>query len=88
MRFTVQQLSRYFGFRSFKKWDVLHDVFQDNFSFIEPSNSPLELGDVANIKKLKATKSLLNALPISLRLFTMTLVLGIVRLLVMELYFV
>jgi hypothetical protein len=56
MRFTVQQLSWYFGFRPFKNWDVLHGVFQDNFSFIQPSDSPLELGDVANIKKARSNK--------------------------------
>jgi hypothetical protein len=48
--FTIQQLSRYFGFQSFKNWDVLHDICQSNFSFIKPTDKMLELGDVANIK--------------------------------------
>ncbi len=51
MRYTIQQLSRYFGFRLFINWDILHDVCQQNFSFFQPSESPLELGHVANIKK-------------------------------------
>ncbi len=56
-RFTIQQLSRYFGFRSFKNWDTLHDVCQPNFSFINPSENPLELGHVANIKKARSNKT-------------------------------
>jgi hypothetical protein len=55
-RYTVQQLSHYFGFRSFKNWDVLHDVCQPNFSFIQPSDTPIELGQVANIKKACCNK--------------------------------
>ena len=47
---------RYFGFRSFKNWDILHDVFQEFFSFNHPSDSPLELGQVANIKKARSNK--------------------------------
>ncbi len=57
MRFTVQQLSRYFGLRSFKISEVLHDVCQPNFSFIKPSNAFLELGQVANIKKSQSNKT-------------------------------
>jgi len=53
IRFTVQQLSRYFGFRSFKSWDNLYETCQSNFSFIKPSDTPLELGQVANIKKAR-----------------------------------
>jgi hypothetical protein len=55
-RYTVQQLSRYFGFWSFKNWKVLHDVCQPNFSFIQPSDTPIELGQVANIKKARCNK--------------------------------
>jgi hypothetical protein len=56
MRFTVQQLSCYFGFRSLKNWDVLHDVCQSNFSLVNASTPPLELGQVANIKKACSNK--------------------------------
>jgi hypothetical protein len=38
-RYTIQQLSRYFGFRSLKNWDTLHDVCQPNFSLIHPTES-------------------------------------------------
>jgi hypothetical protein len=51
MQYTVQQFSRYMGFHSFKNWEALYDVCQPNFSFIKLSHSPLELGQVANIKK-------------------------------------
>jgi hypothetical protein len=56
-RFSVQQLSRYFGFRSLKKWEALYDVCQDNFSIVQPSESPLELGHVANLKKARSNKT-------------------------------
>jgi hypothetical protein len=55
--FTVQQLSRYFGFRSLKNWDVLHDVCQPNFSFVRTSDNVLEIGQVANIKKARSNKT-------------------------------
>jgi hypothetical protein len=55
---TIQQLSRYFGFRSLKNWDSLYDVCQLNFSFINLSDPPLELGHVANIKKARSNKIL------------------------------
>jgi hypothetical protein len=55
-RFTIQQSSRYYGFRSFKNWDVLHYVCQSNFSFIKPTDKMLELGDVANIKRTRSDK--------------------------------
>jgi hypothetical protein len=50
-------LSRYFGFWSFKNWDVLYDVCQPNFSFIKPSDNFLELGHVANMKKARSNKT-------------------------------
>jgi hypothetical protein len=56
-RFSVQQLSHYFGFRSLKKWEALYDVCQDNFSIVQPSESPLELGHVANLKKARSNKT-------------------------------
>jgi hypothetical protein len=54
--FTVPQLSRYFGFRSLKNWETLHDVCQPNFSLTHPSECPLELGNIANIKKARSNK--------------------------------
>jgi len=57
MQFKVQQFSRYFGFWSFKNWDVLYDVCQPNFSFIKPSDNFLELGHMANIKKARSNKT-------------------------------
>jgi hypothetical protein len=56
-RFTIQQLSRYFGFRSFKHWDTLYDVCAPNFSFIQPTETPVELGNAANIKKSRSNKN-------------------------------
>jgi hypothetical protein len=55
-RFTILQLSRYYGFRLLKNWDILHDVCLPNFSLIHPSECPLELGNVANIKKARSNK--------------------------------
>jgi len=55
-RFTIQQLSRYFGFRSFKNWDILYDVCQPNFSLLKTSEKLLELGQVANMKKARSNK--------------------------------
>jgi hypothetical protein len=55
-RFTVQQLSHYFGFRSFKNWDILYDVCQLNFSLLKTSEKLLELGQVANMKKARSNK--------------------------------
>jgi hypothetical protein len=57
LHFTIPRLSRYFGFRSFKNWDVLHDVCQPNFSFLNSTYLPLELGQVANIKKARSNKT-------------------------------
>jgi hypothetical protein len=48
---TVQQLSRYLGFRSLKNWDILYNVCQPTFSLTQSSEIPLELGAVANIRK-------------------------------------
>jgi hypothetical protein len=59
MRYTVQQLSQYYGFRSFKNWDVLYDVCQPNFSFIQPSDPPLK----SNIKKAWCNKTLVEHPP-------------------------
>jgi hypothetical protein len=55
-RFTIPQLSRYYGFWSIKNWDILHDVCLPNFSLIHPSECALELGNVANIKKARSNK--------------------------------
>ncbi len=56
-RYTIPQLSRYFGFRLFKNWDVLHDICQPNFSFMNTNDLPLELGQVPNIKKARCNKT-------------------------------
>jgi hypothetical protein len=56
-RFTIKQVSHYCGFGSFKNWDTLHNVCQPNFSFIQPTNLPLELGQVTNIKKARSNKT-------------------------------
>jgi hypothetical protein len=56
-RFTVQQLSRYFGFRSLKNRDILYDVCQPNFSLLKTSKKLLELGQVANLKKARSNKT-------------------------------
>jgi hypothetical protein len=63
LRFTIPQLSRYFGFRSFQNWDVLHDVCQPNFSFLNSTDLPLELGQVANIKKARSNKTPIDRPP-------------------------
>jgi hypothetical protein len=42
MRYTVQQLSQYFGFCSFKNWEVLHDVFQPISDLVTASLSAME----------------------------------------------
>jgi len=55
--FTVQQLSRYSDFCSFKNWDTLHDVHVPNFSSIQPTDTPIELGHIANIKKACSNKT-------------------------------
>jgi hypothetical protein len=85
MRYMVQQLSQYFGFKSFKNWDVLYDVCQPIFSFNQSSDLPLELGQVANIKKARCNKLLWNVHLIFWKLSIVILVLLIVSLLVMGL---
>jgi len=56
-RFTIPQLSRYYGFQSLKNWDTLHDVCVPNFSFIQSGEMPVELGNVTNIKKGRSNKN-------------------------------
>jgi hypothetical protein len=63
IRYTIPQLSRYFGFHSFKNWDVLHDVCQSNFSIHNTNDVPLELGQVANIKKARSNKTPIDRPP-------------------------
>jgi hypothetical protein len=41
VRYTIQELSCYFRFRSLKNWDTLHDVCQPNFSFVKSIDLPL-----------------------------------------------
>jgi hypothetical protein len=56
-RFTIQQLSCYFRFQSFKNWDVLYDVCQLKFSFLKTSDNFLEIGQIANMKKAHSNKT-------------------------------
>jgi hypothetical protein len=63
IRYTIPQLSRYFGFCSFKNWDVLHDICQPNFSFHNTNDVPLEIGQVANIKKARSNKTPIDRPP-------------------------
>jgi len=56
-RFTIQQLSRYFGFRLFKNWEILYVVCQPNFSLLKTSENFLELGQVANMRKAQSNKT-------------------------------
>jgi hypothetical protein len=56
-RLTVQQVSRYLGFCSLKNWDILYNVCQPTFSPTQSSDSQLELGTVANIKKACQNKT-------------------------------
>ncbi len=64
-RFTILQLSRYFGFHSLKSWDTLYDVCKLIFSIIEFSDPPLDLGHVA-------TRHLLTDQRISWKWFIVT----------------
>jgi len=50
---TVQQLSRYLGFHSLKNWDIL----QPTFLLMQSSETLLELGAVANVKKSRQNKT-------------------------------
>jgi hypothetical protein len=62
-RYTIQQLSRYFGFRSLKNWNLLQDVCQSNFTLYNPTECTLELGNVANIKKAHCNKKPIDRPP-------------------------
>jgi hypothetical protein len=53
----LNQLSHYFGFCSFKNRDTLYNVCQQNFSFLKPTDKPLELAHAANIKKARSNKT-------------------------------
>jgi hypothetical protein len=57
-RFTVPELFRYFGFRQLKNWSSILDVSQENISInFHHGDVPLELGNVANIKKSRRNKT-------------------------------
>jgi hypothetical protein len=59
-RFSIPELHRYLGFRQLKDWRSILDVAQPNISFHTTDTvTPLELGDVANIKQSRR-----NTLPI------------------------
>jgi hypothetical protein len=87
-RFTIPQLSRCYGFRSLKNWDTLHDVCVPNFSFIQSMETPVELGNEANIKKAEVKKILLIVQRILWMLYTVTLALVTPSLLEMVLHIV
>jgi len=56
-RLTVQQLSRYLGFRTLRNWDIIYDVGQPTYYYLLHSlETPLALGCVAYIRKLAVTK--------------------------------
>lgn len=53
-RLTVQQLSRYLGFRTLKNWDIIYDVGQPTYYYLLHSlETPLALGCVAYIRSLQ-----------------------------------
>ena len=57
-RFTIPELHRYIGFLQLKDWSSVLDVAQPNISFNTSDHDvPLELGDVANIKKSQCNTS-------------------------------
>jgi len=56
-RFMVPELYRYFGFRQLKNWTSILDVAQENISInLNHGDIPIELGNVANIKKSRRNK--------------------------------
>ena len=57
-RFSIPELHRYIGFRQLKDWNSILNVAQPKISFVTTNNDiPLELGDVANIKKSRRNTS-------------------------------
>jgi len=57
-RFTVPQLHRYLGFRQLKNWSTILDIAQENISLnLNHGDIPVELGNVANLKKSRANKT-------------------------------
>ena len=57
-RFTVQELHRYLGFRQLKNWSSVLDIAQENISInFHHGDVPIELGNVANIKKSRRNKT-------------------------------
>jgi hypothetical protein len=57
-RFTVPQLHRYLGFRQLKNWSSILDIAQENISLnLNHGDIPIELGNVANLKKSRANKT-------------------------------
>lgn len=59
-RFTVPQLHRYMGFRKPRDWNEILDLAQENVELaFDDGAAPLELGDVANIKRSRRNKTLI-----------------------------
>jgi hypothetical protein len=57
-RLTVPQLHRYMGFRKPKDWNEILELSQENVTLsLDDGVVPLELGDVANIKRSRRNKT-------------------------------
>lgn len=57
-RLTVPQLHRYMGFRKPRDWTEILDLSQENVELVvDDGVAPLELGDVANIKRSRHNKT-------------------------------
>ena len=62
--FTIPELHWYIGFRQLKDWTSVLDVAQPTISFdTSAHDTPLELGDVANIKKSRRNTTPIPRLP-------------------------
>jgi hypothetical protein len=82
-RVTIPQLYRYMGFRKPRDWKEIVELSQDTVTLAaDVGEIPLELGDVANIKRYGEIKLLFHAPQSFWMLFTWTLAMGIVKQLV------
>lgn len=55
-RLTHHQLHRYFGFRQLRNWSIFNEVGNGNVQVVNSGKPPLELGDVANLKRSRRLK--------------------------------
>ena len=51
VKLTTHQLHQYLGFRSLQDYSILHDTASPTVKVVNTGTPPLELGDVAKIKK-------------------------------------